>query len=130
MKQITKLVVCAAFSLISASAQTVDAGKRQFQARCGGCHGDDGTGGGHGPNIIDLRQPLATSADAARELIRKGIPEKGMPAFALPDTELDAITAYFMGLKAPATGPRTISGDFSPEALAGEQFFNGKGKCA
>src|SRR5258708_7054820 len=85
----SKFVICAAFSLIWASAQTADAGKRQFQARCGGCHGDDGTGGGHGPNIIDIRQPRATSAEAVRELIRKGIPENGMPAFALPDAELD-----------------------------------------
>src|SRR3954463_8819578 len=87
----TKLVICAAVFLTCAGAQTTDAGKRQFQARCGGCHGDDGTGGGNGPNILDARQPRATSIEAVREIIRKGIPGTGMPAFALPDAELNAI---------------------------------------
>jgi mono/diheme cytochrome c family protein len=97
--------------------------------RC--CHGDDGTGGGHGPNIIDIRQPRATSAEAVRELIRKGIPEKGMPAFTLPDAELGAITAYFMALKTPASGPRAMAGDLAAaNAAAGEQFFASKGNCA
>ena len=44
-----------------AIAQPNDEGKRQFQARCVGCHGEDGTGGGHGPNIVDVRRPRATS---------------------------------------------------------------------
>src|SRR2546429_607788 len=125
-----KLLLCAAVFLTCAGAQTTDAGKRQFQARCGGCHGDDGTGGGHGPNIIDVRQPRATSAEAVRELIRKGIPGAGMPAFALPDVELNAITAYFMALKTPASGPRAMGGDSRPgDAKAGEQFFTGQGNC-
>ena len=27
-------------------------GKREYQARCVGCHGEDGSGGGHGPGIL------------------------------------------------------------------------------
>src|SRR4029077_2971943 len=96
-----------------AGAQTVDAGKRQFQVRCAGCHGEDGTGGGHGPNIVEVRVSRATSHAAVREVIRNGLADGGMPAFALPDAEIDAIAAYFMTLKKPAAG----------DAAAGERFF-------
>ncbi len=111
--------------MVIASAQTPDAGRKAFEARCVGCHGSDGTGGGHGPDIVDLRQPRAQSAKALRDLIRTGVPEEGMPAFAIPDAELDAIVAYVEFLRAPAaTSP-------SPgDEAAGEAFFTGQGNCA
>ena len=62
----------------------------------------------------------ATSHAAVREVIRNGLADGGMPAFALPDAEIDAIAAYFMTLKKPAAG----------DAAAGERFFVGKGKCS
>jgi PQQ-dependent dehydrogenase (methanol/ethanol family) len=112
------------------SGQTADAAKRQYQARCVGCHGQDGTGGGHGPNIVDVRRPRATSQEAVRNLILKGIPGAGMPAFQISGLDADAIAAYVMVLKQPATGgavsPRAPSGD----AVAGQRFFAGKGSCA
>jgi mono/diheme cytochrome c family protein len=43
--------------LIPANAQTADAGRKGFLAHCVGCHGDDGTGGGRGPNIVDIPMP-------------------------------------------------------------------------
>ena len=76
-------------------AQAVD-GKRQYQARCTGCHGDDGAGGGHGPAIVDVRRPRATTLEAVRVVILKGLPEGGMPAFPIPDEEAGAIAAYVM----------------------------------
>lgn len=96
------LAVCGALFLSYASAQMVEAGKRQYEARCVGCHGADGTGGGHGPNIVDVRRPRATTKSAVRDLILKGIPDGGMPAFAIPGEEADAIAAYVMTLKFPA----------------------------
>ena len=83
-----------------ASAQTDD-GKRQYQALCVGCHGEDGSGGGHGPSFLDVRQPRATSREAVRDLILKGIPNGGMPAFKMPDGQADALAAYVMTLKRP-----------------------------
>jgi len=68
-----------------ADAQQADVGKLQYQARCAGCHGDDGTGGGHGPNIVDVRRPRATTLEAVRGVILKGIPDGGMPAFAISE---------------------------------------------
>jgi PQQ-dependent dehydrogenase (methanol/ethanol family) len=109
------------------NAQTPDAGKQSYQARCAGCHGEDGSGAGHGPTIVDVRSPRATSKDAVRGLILKGIPDGGMPAFTIPEEEADAIAAYVMKLKAPADG--ATAGTASGDAAAGERFFAGKGNC-
>ena len=81
---------------LSLTAQTVDSGKRLYQGLCVGCHGEDGSGGGHGPSFLDVRRPRATSREAVRNLILKGIPDGGMPAFQMPDEQADAIAAYVM----------------------------------
>ena len=106
-------------------AQTSDAGRKAYEARCVGCHGADGTGGGHGPGIVDIRRPRAASKEALRDLIRRGIPEAGMPPMAIPDAELDAIVAYVDLLKMPAAD-NPAPGD----AAAGERFFTGQGQCS
>jgi PQQ-dependent dehydrogenase (methanol/ethanol family) len=60
-----------------------------------------------------------------RDLIRKGIPGTGMPAFDLPPEELDALAALVHSLNGPAA-ESNVPGD----SAAGEQFFSGKGQCA
>jgi cytochrome c oxidase cbb3-type subunit III len=87
--------------LTAANAQTVDAGRKGFLALCVGCHGDDGTGGGRGPNIVDVPMPRGVSKEAVRELILNGISEEGVPAFKISTEEAEAIAAYVMVLKAP-----------------------------
>jgi mono/diheme cytochrome c family protein len=110
-------------------AQTLDTAKQQFKRAA-----PDATAttepAGHGPNIIDVAVPRATSGGRPAT-IRKGLPDAGMPAFTLPAAELDSITAYVMTLKTPAGAPRMIAGDFGAAAdpAAGEQFFLGKGDC-
>src|SRR6516162_4563505 len=112
-----------------ASAQS-DEGKRQYQSLCVGCHGDDGSGGGQRPSFLDVRQPRATSRQAVRDLILKGIPNSGMPAFQLPENQADSIAAYVMTLKRPV-GNAAAAGVSPPgDASAGERFFNGQGNCA
>jgi PQQ-dependent dehydrogenase (methanol/ethanol family) len=112
----------------SGVAQTADSGKRQYLALCVGCHGEDGSGGGHGPGFLDVRRPRATSREAVRNLILKGIADAGMPAFKMPDEQADAIAAYVMSLKEPATRV-AASGAAPGDAMAGERFFAGKGNC-
>ena len=108
-----------------AMTQSSDRGRREYEARCVGCHGADGAGAGHGPSIVDLRRSRATTRADLRTLIQNGIPDAGMPAFPLDAGELDAITDYVALLKAPAAD-HPASGD----APAGERFFTGQGKCA
>jgi PQQ-dependent dehydrogenase (methanol/ethanol family) len=110
-----------------AAGQTAETGKRQYQARCVGCHGEDGTGGGHGPNVVDVRRPRATTVEALSSLILKGIPDAGMPAFQVSAEEARAIASYFMRIKLPA-GAATA--EAAPgDVAAGERYFSGKGNC-
>jgi alcohol dehydrogenase (cytochrome c) len=67
----------------------------------------------------------AASREALRQLIRDGIPDAGMPGFAIPDAELDALIAHLDKLKAPAI-EHPADGD--PDA--GQRFFTGQGNCA
>jgi alcohol dehydrogenase (cytochrome c) len=126
--RIFTLVISGALTAPWAHAQPVD-GKRQYEARCVGCHGSDGTGGGHGPGFIGIANSRATSLQSVRDLILKGIPEKGMPAFRISTDEADLISSYVMRLKQPAA----VEAAGSPEqgdAVAGERFFNGQGNCS
>jgi alcohol dehydrogenase (cytochrome c) len=119
------IVIALAWVSTSPQAQAPDAGRKAYEARCVGCHGADGTGGGHGPGFVDIRRPRAASKEALRDLIRRGIPEAGMPPMAIPDAELDAIVAYTDLLKMPAAD-NPAPGD----AAAGERFFTGRGQCS
>jgi len=85
-----------------ARAQTIETARSRFQARCGSCHGDDGAGGARGITIVGARPPRATSKDAIRDLIRKGIPDAGMPAFPISDEELDSLAAQVITLRTSA----------------------------
>ena len=129
MLRIRMFAVCAALFACQARAQSSETGKAQYQARCVGCHGADGTGGGHGPAIVDVPRPRATTKPAVLELIRKGIPDRGMPAFQISDEEASAIADFVMSLKTPVKAPTTVAppGD----AAAGERFFskNNCGSC-
>src|SRR3954470_16638195 len=111
------------FIALGASAQD---GKQQYQARCAGCHGDDGTGGGHGPTIVETARPFrAPTREAIRNLILNGTPDAGMPAFRIPEAQADAIAAYVMTLRQPAPAAENTAGDVA----AGERSF-GERKCA
>jgi PQQ-dependent dehydrogenase (methanol/ethanol family) len=118
-------LLLAALVTSASNAQRLEDGKKAYESRCVGCHGSDGTGGGHGPNVVDVRRPRATTKEALKALIFKGLPEAGMPPFPMADAEADAIAAYFSSLRAPAA-ESPVAGDIA----AGERFFTGKGNCS
>lgn len=116
----------------AAGAQDVAAGKQQFISNCAACHGEDGHGGELGPNIVDLRDPRATSLAAVHDLIRSGIPAAGMPAFTkLSEGEVNNIAAYVMMLKTPVvTATEVLSSKPAPGDIhAGFDFYMRAGKC-
>ena len=127
-RKIGRLAFVFAVCAGSVLAQSADAGKRQYLALCVGCHGEDGSGGGHGPGFLEVQRPRAASREAVRNLILKGIADAGMPAFKVSEEQADAIAGYVMSLKEPAgrAGASVAAGD----AAAGERFFMGKGNCA
>lgn len=104
-------------------------GQKIFSSTCAGCHGLDGRGGEHAPNIATSPkvQQLADS-DIVR-IVDKGIPAAGMPAFgtSLKHDQIEAVVSYL----------RTLGGRASSQSVAGDPkkgralFYGGAqcGKC-
>lgn len=70
------------------------AGKAEFQQTCGFCHGPDARGAS-GPDL--LRSTLVShdvNGNLIGQVVHNGRPEKGMPAFQLPDSEIREIAAF------------------------------------
>ena len=81
----------------SSDAQTPDSGRRQYEKLCSRCHGGDGRGGEFGPAISTRLGPYSDRELAA--LIRQGLPGKGMPGVAVPDTEMRRLVAFVRTLR-------------------------------
>ncbi len=99
-------------------------GSMLFDSNCGSCHGSDGRGGEHAPDI-------ATAADVKRladsELIaiaNDGVP--GMPAFGwLGQEKLNAIVQYLRILQG-----RQIDIKLPGNPKGGEALFFGRARCS
>jgi putative heme-binding domain-containing protein len=109
----------------AAPARPQTDGRRLYEAGCAPCHGADGEGGEKGPGIVEVRSSRSRARPDLRALIRTGIPAAGMPAFPLPDADLDALAGYVAALIAPA-----IDHPPAGDPRAGERFFFGQGDCA
>jgi alcohol dehydrogenase (cytochrome c) len=84
-----------AFAQAPASTPT---GLQSFQRRCVGCHGTDGNGGEHGPSILRKLQSTRSDQDLVA-FLHKGIPLRGMPAFAIvPDPEMTVLVGLLRTL--------------------------------
>jgi cytochrome c oxidase cbb3-type subunit 3 len=110
----------------------VDAGRRQFAAQCGFCHGRDAMGGDSGPDLT--RSTLVAEdvrGDKIAPIVRAGRVDKGMPAFALPEGDVAAIVAFVHDAKDSAAalvgGRRSVDADdlSTGNAEAGRQYFSG-----
>jgi alcohol dehydrogenase (cytochrome c) len=120
-----RILILTCLAVVSLCGQSAEAGKKRFTALCSGCHGAGGTGGERGPALVGRRESRLHSRQDLRDIIRNGIPSAGMPAFRLPDSEVEDLAAYVHALRAPA-----VENPASGDAAAGERFFFGKGNCA
>jgi cytochrome c oxidase cbb3-type subunit 3 len=121
----------------SFSAEQIKKGEARFASQCGFCHGRDAAGGESGP---DLTRSALVAADVRGDKIgpavRRGQPDKGMPAFPLSGDELTAIVAFIHDAKAKAEtlggGRRSVDVEDlqTGDAEAGKRYFNGAGGCA
>ncbi|MBI3665682.1 MAG: PQQ-dependent dehydrogenase, methanol/ethanol family [Acidobacteria bacterium] len=109
----------------SENRAAIEAGRKQFEGFCAGCHGADGAGGERGPAIASPAKIARRPDEDLRELIRKGFPDEGMPGFPLPEQPMAQLVAYLRALGAPAA-KNPAPGD----QAAGERFFFGTGNCA
>jgi PQQ-dependent dehydrogenase (methanol/ethanol family) len=92
---------------------------------CSGCHGADAHGSQQGPGLAGNPSVGRRSVQNLRTLIVNGIPAAGMPAFPLPEPELNALVGLVKSFNAPAMDS-PVRGD----RAAGREFFFGKGQCA
>jgi len=83
-----------------------DSGRRPYDNNCSVCHGGDGGGGELAPPII-FRLPGLSDADLVN-LIKTGIPSKGMPAFSLRDEEMNQLIGFLRTLRSQRSEPAPV----------------------
>ena len=111
----------------TASPIALQTGKRIWTASCAGCHGLDGRGGEHAPNIATKPEALHLSDAEIFRIVHDGSPSMAMPSFgsSLDNTKISAVVSYL----------RSLQGGLSSESLpgdpqAGATLFYGKAGCA
>jgi len=104
--------------------ETVTLGRGVFALYCGGCHGGDGTGGERGPDVVTPGLARRHREGRFREIVTKGLPERGMPPLPLAASDLDRLTAFYRSRTAPAAESPTAG-----DVAAGRKLFLAKNSC-
>lgn len=107
-------------------------GQQIFVQNCSFCHGPDARGGAEGG--VDLtRSPIVNSDPTGVQLsgfLKTGRPPR-MPAFdSLTDAQVGDIDAFVRSQNAVAGGRLPLIAIVVGDPKAGEEFFNGAGKCS
>lgn len=119
------------------SIEQVQAGELRFASQCGFCHGRDAAGGETGPDLT--RSELVAEdvrGNKIGPLIRKGRPDRGMPAFDLSNADVGTMVAFLHDQKAKfeelGGGRRAVdAADLATgDATAGRRYFDGAGGCS
>jgi cytochrome c oxidase cbb3-type subunit 3 len=113
-------------------AAASERGEKLYASNCGFCHGDKARGA-EGPNLVRSEVVLHDEkGELIGEVVSKGRPDKGMPAFANFTKDQLYDIAEFLHMQVELVANRglykrlnVVTGD----AKAGEAFFNGAGGC-
>jgi putative heme-binding domain-containing protein len=101
-------------------------GSMLFDSNCGSCHGSDGRGGEHGPNIATAPDVQRLADSDLIAIAKNGVPATGMPAFGwLGQENLTAIVQYLRTLQG-----RQINIKFPGNPKSGEALFFGGARCS
>jgi len=125
---LTGLSVALVAGSTSAGQKTLaaSAARETFTSRCASCHGLDGRGGEHAPDIVTSASVRSRSDQALFDVISRGLPRAGMPAFGqlLSPAQIRALVGYLR--EAAKSGEGThVAGD----AAKGRALFFGKAGC-
>ena len=113
------------WSAFPAAAQNADRGWPEPYAKlCASCHGEAATGTERGPALLDNRSLRSRSEKQIHDVIQNG-KSGGMPAFALPEDQLQSLARWVRSLNVSAYDLGTPG-----DVAAGERFFFDKGRCA
>jgi mono/diheme cytochrome c family protein len=94
---IIKYAVVFILGLAAGHAQTTahNAGRRTFESSCAPCHGLNGKGGEHAPDIATRPDIVGLSDSEILKVLREGKPQAGMPPFTgLGTAKLSNILNY------------------------------------
>jgi cytochrome c oxidase cbb3-type subunit 3 len=109
-------------------------GKNVFELRCATCHGLDGLGGEHAPDIIRRTEVKTLSEQALLNLIHDGIPQRGMPGFSdMGAEDSRAVVAYLRFLQGPPQGKNqddSAGTSMRGDPIRGRDLFFGKADCS
>ena len=107
-------------------AKKLASGQRAFDTTCASCHGLNGRGGEHAPNIASEPGIVKLADDELLKILRDGKPQAGMPPFAgLGEPRLAEILSYLRVLQGKRDTPIALA-----DAANGKNLFEGKGGCA
>lgn len=104
----------------------VQRGHALFVERCGFCHGNDARGN-RAPDLV--RSPTVMRDEKGEligPVIRNGRPDKGMPAFPLPDPDVAAITAFLHSQIQEALESSGVPANYAIERLLTGNAAEGK----
>jgi cytochrome c oxidase cbb3-type subunit 3 len=103
-----------------------DAGRRTFESSCAPCHGLNGKGGEHAPDIATSPEIMRLSDSETLKILREGKPQAGMPPFArLGAAKLSDLLNYLRLLQGKSKMPAMVG-----SAEKGKEVFSGKGGCS
>jgi cytochrome c oxidase cbb3-type subunit III len=130
-RRLSLLIILAGVARLSLKPQTASdhsiSGQKIFSSSCSACHGLDGRGGEHAPNIATNPEIQTLTDKRIEQIVRNGIPAAGMPAFRyLQDAEVSAVVMYLRGLQGRGVIAPPVSGD--PER--GRLLFFGRARCS
>jgi cytochrome c oxidase cbb3-type subunit III len=112
--------------LSAAAAYAQQPGTPIFAANCAGCHGADGRGGEHAPNIATSPEVQKMQDRDLAGIIRHGISGAGMPAFpSLTSDQVEGVVKYLRVLQGRGDIVK-LPGD----PKLGEALFFGKAQCS
>ncbi|QNI30393.1 c-type cytochrome [Alloacidobacterium dinghuense] len=101
-------------------------GSMLFASNCGGCHGSDGRGGEHAPDIATAPDVQRLADSDLIAIAKNGVSGTGMPAFDwLGQEKLTAIVQYLRTLQG-----RQIEIKLPGSAKSGEALFFGGARCS
>ena len=107
------------------SNQALAGGKRAFESVCASCHGLNGKGGERAPDIATKPEVVRLSDNETSKILREGILQKGMPAFAtLGPARLSQVLSYLRLLQGKGKNSTVAA-----NTEKGKELFAGKGGC-
>jgi len=111
----------------STKSLSASAARETFTSRCASCHGLDGRGGEHAPDIVTSPSVRSLSDQSLFDVISRGLARKGMPGFGqlLSPAEIHALVGYLRDAAKSGEGPHA-SGD----AAKGRELFFGETGCS